>query len=115
MDSGLGETLVPYATLNPLKAVLPLRVSDGQIPTGESGVGGIRIGGLERRMRDRWRMVSRLWGEKKSAANKMDLLEELDYYGKLTAQLDWQRSPGERPVRVLGVLRLRRCYTMMTP
>ena len=50
-DVHLGETLVPYATLNPLKAVLPLRVCDGQIPTGESGVGGIRIGGLERRMR----------------------------------------------------------------
>ena len=31
----------------------------------------------------------------------MDLLEQLDYYGKLTAQLDWQRNPGERPVRVL--------------
>ena len=100
-DVHLGETLVPYATLSPLKAVLPFRVRDGQIPTEKSGVGGIRIGGLERRMRDRWRMVSRLWEEKKTPANKMDLLEQLDYYGKLSAQLDWQRSPGERPVRVL--------------
>jgi hypothetical protein len=100
-DVHLGETLVPYATLNPLKAVLPLRVRDGQIPANESGVGGIRIGGLERRMRDRWRTVSRLWEEHKSAANKMNLLEQLDYYGKLSAQLDWQRNSGERPVRVL--------------
>ena len=100
-DVHLGETLVPYATLNPLKAVLPLRVSDGQIPAEDSGVGGIHIGGLERRMRDRWRIVSRLWEENKTAANKLDLLEQLDYYGKLSAQLDWRRDPSERPVRVV--------------
>ena len=97
----LGETLVPYGTLSPLKAVLPLRTSDGQIPADESGVGGIRIGGLERRMRDRWRTVSRLWEENKTAANKMDILQQLDYYGKLSAQLDWRRNPGDRPVRVV--------------
>ena len=100
-DVYLGETLVPYATLRPLKAVLPVRVGDGQIPADESGVGGIRIGGLERRMRDRWRTVSRLWEENKTVANKMDLTEQLDYYGKLSAQLDWQQNSGERPVRVL--------------
>ena len=59
------------------------------------------MGGLDRRVRDRWRTVSRLWEEKKSAANKMDLVGQLDYYGKLSAQLDWRRNPGERPVRVL--------------
>ena len=96
----LGETLVPYATLNPLKAVLPLRSGEGDIPTDPDGIGGIRLGGLERRMRDRWRTVSRLWEEEKTAANKMDLLAQLDYYGKLSAQLAWQRNP-ERPVRVV--------------
>ena len=100
-DVHLGATLVPYATLRPLKAVLPMRVSDSQIPADESGVGGIRIGGLERRMRDRWRIVSRLWEENKSAANKMDILDQLDYYGKLSAQLDWQSDPSERTVRVV--------------
>ena len=68
-DVHLGETLVPYATLSPLKAVLPFKHSDGRIPTDDSGVGGVRIGGLERRMRDRWRTVSRLWEENKTAAN----------------------------------------------
>ena len=100
-DVHLGATLVPYATLSPLKAVLPMRVSDSQIPADERGVGGIRIGGLERRMRDRWRIVSRLWEENKSAANKIDILEQLDYYGKLSAQLDWQSDPSERTVRVV--------------
>ena len=100
-DVYLGETLVPYANLDPLKAVLPLKGSEREIPVDESGVGGIRIGGLERRMRDRWRIVSRLWEEEKTAANKMNLLGQLDYYGKLSAQLDWQQNPGDRPVRVV--------------
>ena len=97
----LGETLAPYSILSPLKAVLPIKSSDSEIPADQSGVGGIRIGGLGRRMRDRWRTVSRLWEEKKTAANKMNLLEQLDYYGKLSAQLDWQRNPHDRPIRLV--------------
>ena len=97
----LGETLVPYATLTPLKAVLPLRSGDSEIPVDPNGIGGIRLGGLERRMRDRWQTVSSLWEENRAAANKMNLLGQLDYYGKLSAQLDWQQNPGKRPVRIL--------------
>ena len=100
-DVHLGETLAPYTTLSPLKAVLPMRSGDGEIPQDPEGIGGIRLGGLERRMRDRWQTVSRLWEDNKTAANKMDLLEQLDYYGKLSAQLDWQRNPNQRPVRVV--------------
>ena len=100
-DVHLGETLAPYATLSPLKAMLPVK-SGGGIPVDPDGVGGIRLGGLERRMRDRWRTVSGLWEKNKTAANKMDLRAQLDYYGKLSAQLDWpRRSPGERSVRVV--------------
>ena len=51
-------------------------------------------------MRDRWRTVSRLWEDNKAGANKLNLLGQLDYYGKLSAQLKWQRNPGDRPVRV---------------
>ena len=93
--------LVPYATLDPLKAVLPLRNSDGELPIDPDGVGGIRLGGLERRMRDRWRTVSGLWDENKAAANKLSLLGQLDYYGKLSAQLEWKQNPGDRRVRVV--------------
>ena len=99
-DVHLGETLAPYATLSPLKAMLPVK-SGGGIPVDPDGVGGIRLGGLERRMRDRWRTVSGLWEKNKTAANKMDLRAQLDYYGKLSAQLDWRRRPGERSVRVV--------------
>ena len=100
-DVYLGETVVPYATLDPLKALLPLKTGDGEIPADENGVGGVRIGGLARRMRERWQTVSGLWEENRAAANKMNLLSQLDYYGKLSAQLEWQQNPGKRPVRIL--------------
>ena len=34
-------------------------------------------------------------------ANRMNLLGQLDYYGKLSAQLEWQHQPGDRPFRVV--------------
>ena len=58
------------------------------------------MGGLSQRMRDRWRIVSSLWEENRAAANKMNLLGQLDYYGKLSSQLEWRQDPGDRPVRV---------------
>ena len=100
-DVHLGETLVPYATLDPLKAVLPLKPTDTGLPADNKGVGGVRLGGLGQRMRDRWQTASRLWEENKAAVNKLRLLERLDYYGNLSAQLEWQRNPGDRPVRVV--------------
>ena len=96
----LGETLAPYVTLTPLKVVLPLRKGAGEITAEENGVGGIRIGGLERRMRERWRTISSLWEGNKAAANKLDLLGRLDYYGELSSQMEWQQRSGDRPVRV---------------
>ena len=100
-DVHLGETVVPYATLNPLKALLPLKQRDFRLPTSADGVSGINLRGLERRMRMRWQTVSRLWEENKAAANKLNLLEQLDYYGKLSAQLTWQQNHNARPIRVV--------------
>ena len=100
-DVHLGETIVPYATLDPLRAVLPLKRGEHEVPTSKNGVGGIRLGGLRQRMRDRWRIVSSLWEENRAAANKMNLSGQLDYYGKLSAQLEWQRDSGDRPLRVV--------------
>ena len=97
----LGETVVPYTTLEPLTAVLPLKQGDNELPTGESGVGGIGLGKLERRMRGRWQTVSGLWEENKAQATKLNLLGQLDYYGKLTSQLEWQRNVHDDQVRVI--------------
>ena len=99
-DVLLGETIVPYVTLDPLRAAVPLRRGEFRLPTADDGVGGIRLGGLGQRMRDRWRIVSSLWEEKRAGANKMNLSGQLDYYGKLSSQLEWGHAPGDRPVRV---------------
>ena len=99
-DVHLGETVVPYATLTPLKAVLPLKREEAQLSKDTEGAGGIRIGSLERRMRERWRTVSRLWEQNKAPANRLSLLGQLDYYGKLSSQLEWRRNRDTRPIRV---------------
>ena len=100
-DVHLGETIVPYATLDPLRTVLPLRRGDYEIPSGKKGVGGIRLGGLSQRMRDRWQTVSNLWETNRTAATKMNLLGQLDYYGKLSSQLEWRHEPGDRQIRIV--------------
>ena len=102
-DAHLGETLAPYVTLDPLKALLPIKRADPliAISADADGVGGVRVASLERQMRERWRTVTDLWEQNKSSNNKLDLLGQLDYYGKLSAQLDWRRDPGDRRVRVV--------------
>ena len=97
----LGETVAPYATFNPLKAVLPFKRSDAAMTTDANGVGGIRLGGLGRRMRERWRIISNLWETNKAPVNKLNLLGNLDHYGKLSSQLVWKRNPGDRMVRIV--------------
>ena len=97
----LGETIAPYVTLEPLNALLPLRSGDVAIPTDDDGPGGIRLGGLERRMRERWQTASSLWEKNKALANNLSLVGQLDYMGKLSSQLEWQQDKADRPVRVV--------------
>ena len=100
-DVYLGETLVPYANLDPLKAILPLKIKGAEIPADPVGIGGIRLAGLERRMRDRWQTVSRLWETHKRRVNKLSLLGRLDFHRELTSQLEWRKAPKGRPIRVV--------------
>ena len=100
-DVYLGETVVPYASLEPLKCVLPLKQDDTGFSIDESDVGGIRMSGLGRRMRDRWQTIGSLWEAHKQPVNKLSLLQRLDYHGELSSQLAWTVAPGERPVRVV--------------
>ena len=85
-DVHLGETLAPYVTLEPLKALLPLRRGNTAIPTDDDSPGGIRLGGLERRMRERWETVRTLWEDNRAPVNRMNLLRQLDYLHKLSSQ-----------------------------
>ena len=52
-------------------------------------------------MRDRWRTISALWEENKAGANRLNLLGQLNYYGKLSDQMVWWHDHGGRPVRVV--------------
>ena len=100
-DVHLGETVVPYATLEPLKAVLPIRQGEYKLPTDIDGQGGIHLDGLARRMRERWQTVSDMWDAKKQPANKLSLLGQLDYMHKLSSQLEWQDQTKDRPIRIV--------------
>ncbi len=100
-DAYLGETVVPYATLPPLKAVLPVRRGEYEIPTDADGPGGIRLGGLDRRMRGRWQTINRLWEENKARANRLNLVGRLDYHRELSSQFDWVKDPKDRPIRII--------------
>ena len=100
-DVHLGETVVPYATLEPLKAILPVKQGEHEIPTDADGPGGIRLGGLERRMRGRWQTISSFWEANKGRASKLNLVGTLDYMHKLSSQLAWQQDNNSRPVRVV--------------
>ena len=97
----MGETLAPYVTFAPLKAVLPFKKSEWEISIDADEVSRINMASLERRMRDRWRTISSLWERNKQPHNKLDLLANLDHYGKLSSQLEWRRNPANRPVRVV--------------
>ncbi len=99
-DIHLGETVAPYVTLEPLQALLPLKQGEFEMPADDNGVGGIQLGGLERRMRGRWRIISDLWETNRAEANRMNLIEQLDYMGKLSSQLEWQEDPGGRRIRL---------------
>ena len=98
-DVHLGETVAPYVTLEPLQAILPLKQGEFTIPADANG--GIRPGGLERTMRERWQTVSSLWDDNKSGVNNLNLSERIDYHRELTSQLEWQKDPGERPTRLV--------------
>ena len=103
-DVHLGETVVPYATLEPLKALLPLKRGDAELAidnAAKGAIGRIERGALGSRMRERWRTVNDMWEVNKAQANRLDLLGQLDYMSKLSAQLEWQGDPGNRPVRVV--------------
>ena len=97
----LGETIAPYVALEPLKALLPLKQGDAAIPTDDNGPVGIRLGALERRMRERWRTISGLWETNKAPANRLNLLGQIDYLHKLSSQLEWQSNSGDGQVRVV--------------
>ena len=44
--------------------------------------------------------MNAIWDDNKSPTNNLDLIDQLDYYGKLSSQLAWQRDNDGDPIRV---------------
>jgi SAM-dependent methyltransferase len=76
----LGETVVPYRFLDPLTTVLPFA---SERLLGENDDNLDRYPGLA----EWWRTVNSLWMTHRQAATTMSLVEQIDYQGKLIAQL----------------------------
>ena len=93
-DVHLGETVAPYVTLPPLRAVLPISTETG---IERNTTGGVHPESLRQRTRTRWQTMSNLWDQNKSENDKKTLLERLDYVKGLSAQLTWQSDNQERP------------------
>lgn len=85
-DVHLGETLAPFVLLEPLKAVLPLSKTSGQLVKKDGGWYGLDRLALGKRMRSRWRLINELWDGNKSRNNKLSLIERIDYVGGLREQ-----------------------------
>ena len=97
----LGETIAPYVQLEPLRALLPMQQGNHEIPSDPDGVGGISLGQLDRLMRQRWQTISSLWEANKAKATRLSLIDQLDYMGKLSSQLEWQSNPADSRMRVV--------------
>ena len=92
----LGETIAPYFSLDPLKAVLPVKHGENYIPLGEGpgSVGGINIDNLAKLMRKRWKIVSLLWEKNIPIHERKSLAEEINYFNKLGRQLQDGENQG---------------------
>ncbi|WP_419917693.1 N-6 DNA methylase [Candidatus Poriferisocius sp.] len=87
-----GDSLAPFLLLEPALAVLPWP-EDGEpqwrkdrTKKGSPMIASREL--MEIRMRARWDEIDRVWEENKSEQNKLSLIEEIDYRGKLSAQRD---------------------------
>ena len=94
----LGETVAPYVTLPPLRAVLPIST---ETKIERDAAGGVYPESLTQRARARWLDMNNLWNEHKRERETKTLLQQLDHLNKLSAQLDWQHDNEERPFRVV--------------
>lgn len=98
-DIYLGETLVPYATLEPLEAILPVSKNSLRISARDDSPGGVDPFSMGVRVRNRWRSMAELWDEHKKPSDGKSLIERIDYFGGLTAQFEWMRADN-RQIRI---------------
>ena len=93
----LGETVIPFATLDARQAAFPPS-REAETPAALRSDAGVAIHGVDpslmgARMRERWANANRLWEAHKGANNRLDLLGRLDYVGNFSAQLGRETGP----------------------
>ena len=95
-----GSTIAPHITLSPPMAALPASRTRDQLVKNPRGPGGIDPESLGTHMRNRWERTSLTWEQHRKPLSPEDLARRLDYHQGLSAQLDWQKDPRARPMRV---------------
>ncbi len=89
-DIHRGDTVAPFVALNPLKAVLPFDKNiknSAELPWPDPKTGDLNIANLHRSARTRWNRMMDLWETNKAPKTKLRLIDQLDYYGKLSKQI----------------------------
>jgi hypothetical protein len=74
----LGETLLPFRMLEPLRAVLPIdsaKILDRSVIDEHAGLG------------EWWEQAEKLWKQHRVADERADLLERINYHQQLSSQL----------------------------
>ena len=112
-DVYLGESLVPFTTLPPLTAALPVSKESMEMPLDHSNcerdeehqyckkrLCEVITKKLDSRMQTRWPIMEQLWVENRGKDDKKSLTQNLNWLSKLTNQLDYLTNPGSRPVRI---------------
>jgi hypothetical protein len=78
----LGESIAPFRLLKPRESIIPWDEANASLLGSDSAQqGGYRH--LSKWMKD----AETLWDHHKSKSSKLSLIEQLDYFGKLTAQM----------------------------
>ncbi len=88
-DIHLGETVAPYVLLEPRRVVLPIRQGEtlDEPKVSDATICGVKTSAMESRMRERWKIINRLWDENKTSNNRLDLADRLNYQKGLSYQL----------------------------
>ena len=86
-DVHRGDTLAPFVTLDPLKAILPFPRAATDPPTANPATGDVSLAPLPSVLRRRWKHMATAWEANRTPSSTLSLLEQLDYRSKLSKQI----------------------------
>ena len=86
-DVHKGDTLAPFVTMDPGKAVLPFTRLSQTVPKPDPTTGDVPLHQLDSRVRGRWKDTADAWNANKPATNRLSLIKQLDTMNKLSNQV----------------------------